>query len=112
MRHNIGVHPMCEPDAGDHEGEGWAVCNQTDRADSRHLSRSAALPSVSVTGEEQSAKPNALVRGWRALVRADDRWQKERRTFPLFRWIIGVILLAITLPGSRAVGTCGMPTLP
>jgi hypothetical protein len=58
-----------------------------------------------VTGDEQSAKPNALVRGWRALVCADDRWQKERRTFPLFRWIIGIILLATTLPDSRAVGT-------
>jgi hypothetical protein len=46
-----------------------------------------------------------LARAWRAVVRADERWQKDRRTFPLFRWIIGIILLATTLPGSHAVGT-------
>lgn len=36
-------------------------------------------------------------------MRADERWQKERRTFPLFRFIIGIILLATTLPGSTSV---------
>jgi hypothetical protein len=36
-------------------------------------------------------------------VRADEWWQKERRTFPLFRWIIGIILLATTLASSTSV---------
>jgi hypothetical protein len=39
---------------------------------------------------------------------ADDRWQKERRTFLLLRWIIGIILLVTTIPQPRLRATCAL----
>lgn len=38
-------------------------------------------------------------------MRADERWQRDRRTFPLLRWIVGLILLATTLPGAHSAST-------
>jgi hypothetical protein len=37
------------------------------------------------------------------VARADERWQRDRRTFPLLRWILGLVLLATTLPGTHSV---------
>lgn len=33
----------------------------------------------------------------------DRSWGGDRRTFPLFRWAIGLVMLATTLPGAREI---------
>ena len=42
---------------------------------------------------------------WNAIVEADRSWSGDRRTFPLFRWVIGVVMLVTTLPGAHGVAT-------